>query len=318
MVLRAVGPATMQEDEHKTGANYTPWRGILFAMIPVAVAFVAETKWVIAAGFFFIILMLNEFAGDLRRRHKAAPHQYSFERAAKRPRKGIAIMGLFDWFNRKQDDVTLAFTVDGTETLRYGETREVIDTLQGISSALALYPIKETARRDSDPKWAWLYEFTDGMSSEEVEKYFNGTIELMDLLNNGAVEPLHIEGTIKIISGRILGGVLLNQHTPKSDSGQSNINFPYGGISYTTPEGLKHDRVAKRDGDDLRLEWVVDGRPELVSVVIWTVGLTSGRISLSVKEATYWQVKDYGRVLRNQVWEATGTVQRGALAEGGE
>jgi hypothetical protein len=32
-------------------------------------------------------------------------------------------------------------------------------------------------------------------------------------------------------------------------------------------------------------------------------------MSFSLKEARYWQVKDYGRVLLNQVIEATGEVQ---------
>jgi hypothetical protein len=44
-----------------------------------------------------------------------------------------------------------------------------------------------------------------------------------------------------------------------------------------------------------------------MSVSEWTFNLSTGLIGFSLKEARYWQVKDYGRVLVKQVFEASGT-----------
>ncbi|HVB98812.1 MAG TPA: hypothetical protein VNJ12_05695 [Candidatus Dormibacteraeota bacterium] len=73
--------------------------------------------------------------------------------------------------------------------------------------------------------------------------------------------------------------------------------------------GATQRRKAERTGDEIRLSLVVDGGEELASVSTWIVSKASGQISLSIKEARYEQVRDYGRVLLNQVIEATGTVR---------
>jgi hypothetical protein len=73
--------------------------------------------------------------------------------------------------------------------------------------------------------------------------------------------------------------------------------------------GYTQQRIAERRGDDLHLRLVVDGGEEVASVSTWIVNQSSGHISFSLKEARYEQIKEYGRVLLNQVIEAKGKVQ---------
>jgi hypothetical protein len=75
------------------------------------------------------------------------------------------------------------------------------------------------------------------------------------------------------------------------------------------PGGYTQQRIAEKIGDDLHLRLLVDGGKEVASVCIWVIGRSTDKISFSLKEARYWQVKDYGRVLLNQIIEASGKVQ---------
>ena len=89
-----------------------------------------------------------------------------------------------------------------------------------------------------------------------------------------------------------------------------DIWFPFQGATQKMPDGSTQQRVAEKIGDDLHLRLLVDdGGKEVTSVCIWIVGRSTGRIGFSLKEARYWQIKDYGRVLRNQMIEASGKVQ---------
>jgi hypothetical protein len=145
-------------------------------------------------------------------------------------------------------------------------------------------------------------EFTKGWSAKKVEESSDNVVKLMNLLKDGAEEPFHASGPLQIISGRVIAGALLTLNG-------TQLNFPYGGLTYTTDKGLKHKRIAKKLGDTLRLTWEADGTPEIASISTWIVDLPAGKISFSMKEASYWQVSDYGRVVRNQIIEAVGTLQ---------
>jgi hypothetical protein len=65
MMLHSVGPETMGEDEHKIGKGYQTWLAPVYGAIPLAVAYFADTKWVVAAGFAVAIPLLHELGGRL-------------------------------------------------------------------------------------------------------------------------------------------------------------------------------------------------------------------------------------------------------------
>lgn len=65
MVLRSVGPETMQGDEQKIGKNYKPWLGLLYTLIPLITAHYFDTKWVVASGFAVLLFELNDISGRL-------------------------------------------------------------------------------------------------------------------------------------------------------------------------------------------------------------------------------------------------------------
>ena len=96
-----------------------------------------------------------------------------------------------------QDDVSLTYSLNGTEKLNCGEIDQVMDGLKFVSSALALFPIKTSSTPDT-PLQKLMYQFTDGMTEEQANATFDGVVELMKLLNNGSEEPYHAEGTLKI------------------------------------------------------------------------------------------------------------------------
>jgi hypothetical protein len=196
-----------------------------------------------------------------------------------------------------QDDVSVTYSLDGTEKVSYGEIDQVIDRLKFISSAFALFPIKNSTTADT-PMQELLYQFTDGMTEQQVNEAFDGVVELMKLLNNGSEEPYHAEGSLKITKA----GALLTQNG-------TDIRFPFQGAAQKMPGGHTQQRIAEKIGNDLHLRLLVDGGKEVASVCIWIIGRSIGKISFSLKEARYWQVKDYGRVLLNQVIEASGKVQ---------
>ena len=143
-----------------------------------------------------------------------------------------------------------------------------------------------------------MYELTDGMTAEQVQEGVDGVVNLMNLLNNGNEAPYHAEGTLKISKA----GVLLTY----SDT---EFGFPFQGVTHKMSDGWTQQRIAEKAGDDLHLRLVIDGGLEVASVSTWIISRSAGQISFSLKEARYWQVKDYGRVLLNQMIEATGKVQ---------
>jgi hypothetical protein len=195
-----------------------------------------------------------------------------------------------------QGDVSLTYSLNGTEKVNYGEIDQVIDRLQLISSALALFPIKNSSTAET-PMQKLLYQFTDAMTEEPANEAFDGVVKLMKLLNNGSEEAYPAEGTLKITRA----GALLTQDG-------TDVGFPFQGATQKMPGGHTQQRIAEKIGDDLHLRLLVDGGKEVASVSVWIIGRSSGKISFSLKEARYWQVKDYGCVLLNQMIEASGKV----------
>jgi hypothetical protein len=150
-----------------------------------------------------------------------------------------------------------------------------MDRLQFISSALALFPIKNSSAAET-PMQKLLYQFTDGMTEEQANATFDGVVELMKLLNNSSEEPYHAEGALKITRA----GALLTQDG-------TDIGFPFQGATQKMPGGYTQQRIAEKIGDDLHLRLLVDGGKEVASVSIWIVGRSTGKISFSLKEARY-------------------------------
>src|SRR5579872_2357658 len=208
-------------------------------------------------------------------------------------------MSLRDLLRRlvgKQEEVNLAYSLDGNEKVSYGEIDQVMDRLQAVSAALSLFPIKN-GTPEPPPAFKWMHELTDGMTPEQVREAFDGVIDLMNLLNKGSEGPYHATRALKISEA----GALLTW----SDT---NIGFPFQGVTGPMPGGYTQHRIAESVGDALHLRLTVDGGKEVASISTWIVGRTTGQMSFSLKEARYWQVKDYGRVLLNQVIEAAGKV----------
>jgi hypothetical protein len=65
MTLHTVGPKDMSEDERTIGKAYQAWLSPLWGVIPFAVAYYADTKWVIAVGFAVALPMFHEAGGRL-------------------------------------------------------------------------------------------------------------------------------------------------------------------------------------------------------------------------------------------------------------
>jgi hypothetical protein len=64
--LLSVGPTTVGEDEEVIGKSYRLWPQYLVpAVIPLGVAWFADAKWVIAAGFALIIMLAPQIDGRL-------------------------------------------------------------------------------------------------------------------------------------------------------------------------------------------------------------------------------------------------------------
>lgn len=205
-------------------------------------------------------------------------------------------MSLFN-FTKPKRDMSLAFSLDGIERIIYGETDAVLDRLQAIGAALTLFPIKRTS--PPEPSMKWMYEFIDGMTSEQAQEAFDGVITLMETLKAGSEAAYHANGTLTTNKA----GALLTTWSG------TKIGFPFQEVSQRMPGGHIQQRVAEAKGDDLHLRLVVDGGEEVASTCTWIVSQAKGIISFSLKEARYWQIKDYGRVLLNQVIEANGKVQ---------
>lgn len=205
-------------------------------------------------------------------------------------------MSLFNFIKPKHD-MPLAFSVDGIERVVYGETDKVLDRLQAVGAALALFPIKKDAA--PEPSMKWMYEFTDGMTPEQVQEAFDGVISLTETLKTGSETPYHADGTLTTNKA----GALLTWNG-------TTVGFPFQGVSQRMQGGHDQRRLAERGGDSLHLSLIVDGGDEVASTCTWNVDYASGHIGFSVREARYWQIKDYGRVLLNQVIEASGKLQR--------
>jgi hypothetical protein len=196
-----------------------------------------------------------------------------------------------------QENMSLTYSLDGTEKCNYGEIDQVMDRLKAAGAALPLFHIKDFSPAET-PTQKWMYELTDGMTAEQAQEAVDGVVNLMNLLNEGSEAPYHAEGTLKINKA----GVLLTW----SDT---EIGFPFQGVTHKMPDGWTQQRIAEKAGDDLHLRLVVDGGQEVASIATWVIRRSTSQISFSLKEARYWRVKDYGRVLLNQVIEAIGRVQ---------
>jgi len=205
-------------------------------------------------------------------------------------------MSLFNFIKPKRD-VSLAFGLDGIERIIYGETDAALDRLQAIGAALTLFPIKKLS--PPEPSTKWMYEFTDGMTPEQVQEAFDGVIALIETLKTGSEAPYHADGTLTINKA----GVLLTTWSG------TEIGFPFKAVNQRMPDGHIQQRIAEAIGDDLHLRMVVDGGEEVASTCTWIISHAEGKISFSLKEARYSQIKDYGRVLLNQTIEASGKVQ---------
>ena len=64
-MLHRVGPQDMGEDEHVIGRGYVLGANSILFLIPLGVAYFADVKWVVAAGFAVALPMLNEVGGRL-------------------------------------------------------------------------------------------------------------------------------------------------------------------------------------------------------------------------------------------------------------
>ena len=146
-------------------------------------------------------------------------------------------MGLFAW-RKRNEDISKTYSLDGIEKVNYAEIDQVMDCLKFIGSAMALFHIKDSVVR-ATPMDKRLCEFTDGWTVAQVEKTSSGTVELMNMLTKESEEPFHANGTLQIINGRLIGGALLTMN-------DTAINYPLGGISYTTPAGHTHTRALQR------------------------------------------------------------------------
>lgn len=204
-------------------------------------------------------------------------------------------MSLFK-FTKPKRDMSLAFSLDGIERIIYGETGEVLDRLQDLGAALALFPIKNGST--PEPSMKWMYELTDGMTPEQAQEAFDGVVTLIETLKTGSETSYHADGTLTTSKA----GALLTW------SG-TTIGFPFQGVSQRMPGDHTQQRVAERSGDELHLRLVVDGGEEVASACTWILNQATGQISFSLKEARYWQIKDYGRVLLNQGIEANGKAE---------
>jgi hypothetical protein len=63
--LPSVGPESMADDEHVIAAGYHRWELLVLGAIPIIVAFFAETKWVVAAGFAIVLIWAYQTEGRL-------------------------------------------------------------------------------------------------------------------------------------------------------------------------------------------------------------------------------------------------------------
>ena len=205
-------------------------------------------------------------------------------------------MSLFNFIKPKRD-ISVAFGLNGIERITYGETDGALDRLQAIGAALTLFPIKNLSL--PEPSTRWMHEFTDGMTPEQVQGAFDAVISLVQTLKTGSEAPYHADGTLTTNKA---GAVL-------TMSSGTEIGFPFRGVSQSMPGGHTQQRLAEAIGDELRLRLVVDGGEEVASTCTWIISHAEGKISFSLKEARYSQIKDYGRVLMNQTIEASGKVQ---------
>ncbi|MEX3635588.1 hypothetical protein [Paraburkholderia sp. BR14320] len=202
-------------------------------------------------------------------------------------------MSLFS-FMKPTRDVSVAFSLDGIEKVVYGQTDLVLDRLQIIGAALSYFPLKKEA---AEPSIEWAYKLTDGMTSDQAQEAFDGVISLMETLKNGSEGPFNADGMLTTTAAG--AAVTMKGFT---------TDFPFRGVSERMPGGRVDRRLAERSGDRLHLRLFVEDGDELASTVDWNVDKATGRISFSLKEARYWQIKDYGRVLLNQVIEANGKI----------
>ncbi len=65
MTLHTVGPETMRDDEFAIGKGYQTWMTSLLSLVPLGIAVVGDTKWVIATGFCVALPQLHEISGRL-------------------------------------------------------------------------------------------------------------------------------------------------------------------------------------------------------------------------------------------------------------
>ncbi|GJH28147.1 hypothetical protein [Caballeronia novacaledonica] len=206
-------------------------------------------------------------------------------------------MSLFS-FLKPTHDVSLTYVLDGIEKNVFGQTEDVLDSLQVVAAALTLFPLKGDST--PEPSMKSLYALTDGMTAEQVQKSFEEVIAFMDDLKAGKKEaPFHADGRLTISRA----GALLTCN-------DTSIGFPFQGATQRMPAGYVQRRIAVTKGNTLHLSLTIDGGDEVESLCTWIVDHATGSMAFSLREARYWQIKDYGRVLLNQTIEASGNARR--------
>ena len=63
--LLSIGPDTVAEDERVIARGYQIWLSLILAGVPIIVALLADTRWVVAAGFALVIALTGEMGGRL-------------------------------------------------------------------------------------------------------------------------------------------------------------------------------------------------------------------------------------------------------------
>jgi hypothetical protein len=191
----------------------------------------------------------------------------------------------------------LLFSLDGFEMVRYGETEQVIDKLSAVGAALALFHIKG-ADRPADTEHQWMYDFTDGMTEEQVRQASDATVSLIETLNQPQENAWHSEGTLTLSDA----GALMQTH------GQE-IGFPFQGAKMQMSQGWLQRRFAKQTGANLILGIRVEGGDDIFSDCSWNIDRDTCTIEYALVEARREKIKDYGFVLLNQEIKAVGKIE---------
>ena len=201
------------------------------------------------------------------------------------------------------------FDLRGIEKISYGQYQNLLDRLQAVGGALALYYIKDQST--PTPETQWLYDFTDGMTKEDVQQGADSVVNLINTLGDGTETPYAAVGTIKIdFWGATLRSGKMNYHFPWKDKKQ-NIK-----VRIAEPNGkdLVHPALQRSSAEiidgDLELSILMDGGDFLFSSCTWYINRQTGTIRMALKEARHESFSGYGTALMNQITDAVGQIQR--------